>query len=243
MKRLLCCFLLLLILPAVACADVLAPDWQAAALDDLLAAQTLLANEISARRAADQPAAEKIELSGTGTDILTGVSVAAMPVRVSFVSDAEAKATLTGGRYSHTFHNYASGSLVEFLDDAADYSVLVETTGAWSLTFEPLAAGQALPFSGTGDAVSDIFDITAPMIVTFSWDLSKYDKILPTFRVELKHQNARANVWGYDPLVSELSPELVGSRDVILKPVDGCAAYCFAVEAPEGVSWSIAPKQ
>ena len=34
MKRLLCCFLsLLLILPAVACADVLAPDWQTAALD------------------------------------------------------------------------------------------------------------------------------------------------------------------------------------------------------------------
>ena len=244
MKKLLCyILLLLLILPAMACADVLAPDWQAAALDDLLAAQTLLANEISARRAADQPAAEKIELSGTGTSILSGIQVAVSPVRVIFSSDSDAKLTLSGGVYDHVFRNDSSGTTIDFLDDIAEYSAMIESSGNWSIAIEPIAPGESLPYSGQGESVSDFFDLQAPVIVVVSWDATGSQSWAESLYIRLHHQYSNISSWDRDTLVSEFPLEKTGSMEVILKPTKGRTEYCFSVETGSDVKWSIAPKQ
>lgn len=244
MKKLLSCILtLLLILPAAASADVLAPDWQTAALDDLLAAQTLLANEISARRAADQPAADKIELSGTGTSILTDIMVSSSPVRVSFSSDTEAKLTLSGGEYDHVYHNNKAGCTIQLLDDAANYSAMVEGAGGWSLVIEPIMPGGKLPYSGQGEAVSDFFDLSAPMIVVVSWDASESQSWAESLYVRLNHQYSNISSWDSDRLVGEFPIEKIGSMEVILKPTKGRSEYCISVETGADVKWSIAPKQ
>ena len=244
MKKLLCCILtLLLILPAAASADVLAADWQAAALDDLLAAQTLLANEISARRAADQPAADKIELSGTGTSILSDIQVSSSPVRVSFSSDTEAKLTLSGGVYDHVYRNDKAGCTIQLLDDVANYSAMVEGAGSWSLVIEPIMPGEKMPYSGQGEAVSDFFDVPAPMIVVVSWDATDSQSWADSLYIRLHHQYSNISSWDRDTLVSEFPLDKTGSMEVILKPTKGRTEYCFSVETGSDVKWSITPKQ
>lgn len=244
MKKLLSCILaLLLILPAAASADVLAPDWQTAALDDLLAAQTLLANEISARRAADAPLADKIELAGTGTSILSDIQVSSSPVRVIFSSDTEAKLTLSGGVYDHVYRNDKAGCTIQLLDDVATYSAMVEGAGGWSLVIEPIMPGEKLPYSGQGEAVSDFFDVSAPMIVVVSWDASESQSWAESLYVRLNHQYSNISSWDSDRLVGEFPIEKTGSMEVILKPTKGRSEYCFSVETGADVKWSIAPKQ
>ena len=56
-------------------ADVLSPDWKDASIDELLAAQIEIGNQISVLRAAEYETLDSIELSGSGTDILSNVTM------------------------------------------------------------------------------------------------------------------------------------------------------------------------
>ena len=68
MKKLLALILVLVLcLPAMALADVLADDWQDASMEELLDAQQNISNRISELRAAAAADVERVELSGTGT--------------------------------------------------------------------------------------------------------------------------------------------------------------------------------
>lgn len=243
MKKVFCILLALLMLPAAALADVLADHWQEAGTEELLAALTDLNNEISARRAAEAQTVENIELNGNGTSIITEIEVIEGPVRVTFSSDKEAKLTLSGGKYDHVYNNNTAGKTIKLLGEEATYSALVETSGAWTLLIEPIAAGQTLPFSGSGDAVSDFFELSTPMIVTVSWDASASTAWSNSLYVYLCHQYSNIPDWQSEPLASEFPIEKKGSMDVILKPTKGRTEYCLSVETSEDVQWTIAPKQ
>ena len=79
MKKLLALILVLVLcLPAMALADVLADDWQDASMEELLDAQQNISNRISELRAAAAADMERVELSGTGTAILSDNSLCAL---------------------------------------------------------------------------------------------------------------------------------------------------------------------
>ncbi len=229
----------LLVLPAAA--DVLTQDWQSASLDELLAAQSTLANEISARRAAEKPTAEAFSTTGTGTAILSGIEIPYTPARVTFSSPTKASLSLPG-KYDHTYQVYTGGSVVELLDDPGTYNAMVTATGPWSLIIEPIKSGQTLPVSGVGYGVSDFFSLPAPVIATVSWDASGVTGMFNQITVRFCHQYKNISSWQSEVMMNELNVDRTGSMDIILQPVQGREEYCLAVTAADGLQWSISYK-
>lgn len=241
MRKLLLLFLVLTLLVLPASADVLTQDWQSADLDELLAAQSAIANEISTRRAAEQPTVQAFTSSGSGTTILSNIEVPYSPARVTFTADSKASLSLPG-KYDHTYQLTSAGTVVELLDDQSTYNAMITASGAWSLTIEPIVAGQTLPFSGTGDGVSDFFQLTTPVIATISWDASGVTGWFNQMSVTMCHQYKNISAWQSDLLLNELDLDVTGSVDVILSPTQGRDEYCFAVSAADGLKWSISYK-
>lgn len=98
MKKLLALILVLVLcLPAMALADVLADGWRDASMEELLDAQQNISNRISELRAAAAADVERVELSGTGTAILSDVVIPFAPSRVKLTSEGSCTAKLTGG--------------------------------------------------------------------------------------------------------------------------------------------------
>ena len=242
MKKLLAlCLALLCLVSAAASAEVLADGWQDAGLEALQQAQQDIANRISELRAASAPAADRVELSGSGTSILTDVAIDFSPARVIIECEGETSVAFTGGDYDYTFS--ASSYEQEFFDQTGAFDLLIESTGPWAVTVEPIADGGALPMEGSGPFVSNFFELPAPMIVTVASDAGEMDALLSNLIVSLCHQYENIESWRQESLTNELlSGGDTFSADVILQPVDGRTQYCLSVECEPGVSWSITPK-
>lgn len=244
MKKLLVLTLcLLLCAPATALCDVLAHGWDAAPMEDLQEAQTALSNRISELRAAAASDVERIELSGTGTAILSDVVIPFAPSRVLIECDGSTSAKLTGGAYDYTFT--ASGYSADFFDQTGTFGLLVEADGAWSFTVEPVKYGGTLPMSGSGPFVSDFFDLPAPIIVTLEAGKGTMSAMLSNMIVNLHCQFKNMDMWQGDSLSNEMisdssEPVLL---EAILQPVEGRTQYCISVTCQPGVEWSITPKQ
>lgn len=242
MKKLLAlCLALLSLVSAAASAEVLADGWQDAGLEALQQAQQDIANRISELRAASAPAADRVELSGSGTSILTDVAIDFSPARVIIECEGETSVAFTGGDYDYTFS--ASSYEQAFFDQTGAFDLLIESTGPWAVTVEPIADGGALPMEGAGPFVSDFFELPAPMIVTISSDVEGMDALLTNLIVALCHQYENIESWQQESLTNELlSGGDTFSADVILQPVDGRTQYCLSVKCEPGVAWSITPK-
>ena len=243
MKKLITLFLaLLMLIPSAALGDVLADGWEGATLDELQDAQLQISNRISDMRAAAAADVERVELTGTGTSILSDVVIPFAPSRVILQCEGDATAKLTGGAYDYTFT--ASGYDASFFDKTGTFGLLVEGAGAWSFTVEPIMDGGTLPMSGTGPYVSDFFDLPAPMIVTIAADKGDMTAMLSNVIFQLHNQMKNMDLWGADTLSNAMisgSSEPV-SLDVILQPVEGRTQYCISVNVKPGVSWSVTPK-
>lgn len=242
MKKLLAlCLALLIFIPAAASAEVLADGWQDADLEALQQAQQDIANRISELRVVSTPTADLVELSGSGTSILTDVAINFSPARVIIECEGEISVAFTGGDYDYTFS--ASSYEQEFFDQTGTFDLLIESAGAWSVTVEPIADGGTLPMEGSGPFVSDFFELSAPMIVTISSDAGEMDAMLSNLIVTLCHQYENIESWQEESLTNELlSDGDTFSADVILQPVDGRMQYCLSVKCEPGVAWSITPK-
>lgn len=243
MKKLLALILALtLCLPASVLADVLADGWQDASMEELLDAQQNISNRISELRAVAAADADRVELSGTGTAILSNVVISFAPSRVKLTSDGDCTAKLTGGTHDYSF----SGESYEekFFDQSGTFNLLVETAGAWSFVVEPIMDGGTLPLSGSGPFVSDFVELSEPMIVTVAGDKGSMDAWLSNFIVKLHHQYKNIDAWQGDSLTNEMftSSSEPSSADVILQPVAGRTQYCFSILCEPGVEWSITPK-
>ena len=134
-------------------------------MEELLDAQQNISNRISELRAAAAADVERVELSGTGTAILSDVVIPFAPSRVKLTSEGSCTAKLTGGAYDYVFDGDSYEE--KFFDQSGTFNLLVETTGSWSFVVEPIMDGGTLPLSGTGPFVSDFVELPAPMIVTF----------------------------------------------------------------------------
>lgn len=117
-------------------------------MEELLDAQQNISNRISELRAAAAADVERVELSGTGTAILSDVVIPFAPSRVKLTSEGSCTAKLTGGAYDYVFDGDSYEE--KFFDQSGTFNLLVETTGAWSFVVEPIMDGGTLPLSGTG---------------------------------------------------------------------------------------------
>lgn len=231
----------LLCLPALT-ASALDMDLSTATLEELLQLQQDVANRISELRAAETSTAERVELSGSGTAILSDVAIPFSPSRIILEAEGDISVKLTGGSsdYSYSATDYNA----VFFDQEGTYTVLVEATGAWSFTVEPILSGGTLPMSGSGPYVSDFFELPAPMIVTIKGSKGTMTSLLSNFIVKLRCQYKNMNLWQADSLTNQLfsSSSEPFSADVILNPVTGRTQYCLSITCDPGVEWSITAK-
>lgn len=242
MKKILALLLALLLLPAAALADVLAPDWKGATLDELLAAQAAIADQISQLRAAASDAAEALTFTGEGTSILSAVNVEHIPARVTI--NGAVKVTMTGGQYDHVFNVWQDEMSCEVLTDAAEYDLLVEGTGAWTVTIEPLKDGGTLELSGAGPYVSDFFQLPSATIVVCSMDASKLDTWSASLYIKMGHQYSNISSWAEDSVAGDslFSDPLKLTEEAIVKPTKNRDQYYWIIDVPVGATWSITQK-
>lgn len=239
MYKLLSLLLALLLLPAAASADVLADGWQDATLEELLAAQAVIADQVSQLRAASSDASDALVYSGEGTSILTGVSVDQIPARLTI--DGAAKVTLTGASKSLKYNAAKAPRGCELLTDAGTYDLLVECDGAWTVTIEPLKAGGSIVLSGTGPYVSDYFELPGAAII--SYDVTQGSSGWLTAQILLGHQYVSINGWTYDTVLNrhELNPGQYAG-DAIAAPTPGRDLYYWIISVPADATWSIVLK-
>lgn len=242
MKKTLALLLMLLLLPTAVLADVLASGWEDASLDELLAAQAAIADQISQLRAAASDSAERLTYTGDGTSILSGVNISQIPARVTV--NGKVKLTMTGGKYDHTFNLWQEEMACEVLTDAATYDLLIEGSGAWSITFEPLKEGGTLELSGTGPYVSDFFQLPGATIVTCSMDASMLDLWSASLYVHMGHQYSNISSWAEDSVAGDslFSDPLQLTADAIIKPTENRDQYYWIIDVPVGATWSITQK-
>ena len=242
MKKLLAlCLALLSLVSAAASAEVLADGWQDAGLEALQQAQQDIANRISELRAASAPAADRVELSGSGTSILTDVAIDFSPARVIIECEGETSVAFTGGDYDYTFS--ASSYEQAFFDQTGAFDLLIESTGPWAVTVETDCRRRRATHGRRRPLCFRLLRASAPMIVTISSDVEGMDALLTNLIVALCHQYENIESWQQESLTNELlSGGDTFSADVILQPVDGRTQYCLSVKCEPGVAWSITPK-
>lgn len=232
---------LALLLPSAVLADVLVDGWQDATMDELQQAQQDISNRISELRAAASVDVDSVELSGSGTSILSDVVIPFSPSRVIVECEDDTSVKFTGEEYDYTFS--AKTREESFFSAVGTFDLLVESPGAWTVVVEPIMDGGMLPMNGNGPFVSDFFELPAPMIVSITADPAGMDAFLTNLIVKLHNQYENIDSWGGDSLTNELlSTDDSFAADVILEPVDGRDQYCLSVTCEPGVEWSIAPK-
>lgn len=239
MKKILALILALLCLPAAAFADVLADGWQDATLEELLAAQEAIADQVSALRAASYEQAEALTYSGTGTKIISGVDVVQIPARVTV--EGAVTMTLTGGSYDHKFNPWEREMACDVLTEAATYDMMVEGSGDWTITIEPLKAGGTMSLSGVGPYVSDFFELPGATIVNCSMDASMTDAWTASLYIYMGEQYEHFDSWRQESVIGDalFSKPLTLTGEAIIKPVKGRDLYFWIISVPVGAEWSI----
>ena len=185
--------------------------------------------------------ADPVTLSGSGTDILSGVAVPQVPARITVTGTV--KLTLSGGAYDHTYNLAADALDVGVLTEAATFDALVEGDGDWSVSIDPLKDGGTLACEGTGPYVSDFFPLDAPAILTVSFDPSGMSAMLTNAMLSCNYKSS-FGLWLSDNLTNELlSGSKKFSADVIVKPNKDGSNYYWQLTVKPGVAWSIKPKE
>ncbi len=232
-----------LCVPSIAFADVLSVDFSTASLDELLQAQQQIADRIAELQTTDSASIERLELSGTGSSILSDIVIPFSPCRIILESSTMATVTLTVDSYDFKF--IADRYDAEFYSKQGTGTLRVETDGDWTFTAEPIIEGAAFPMSGSGPYVSDFFELSAPMTVTVKGAPGAMMVYPSNLTVMLREQYESVDLWGGITLASKrLTPAGDAfSADVTLLPVTGRTQYCLAVICGPGIEWSITPKQ
>ncbi len=249
MKKLLALALsLALFLPVAALADVLADGWQDASMEELQDAQQSILNRISELRAAATPVVDAAHYEGAGTAMVSVDAFPSYPCRMVFAVDApgDAKLEITGGKQLGWKQEFtaAPGDLSRVLSyDSVNYggndlTLLVTTSSNWTLDIYPLAETGTVAFSGAGNAVSDLFTLSSPQLVTLSYDGSAESSGYLSVTVVTPSQ------YGYlrESVFSESVGGKSGTTEVFVKPKKDDQPCFYIVECKQGIMWEIAPK-
>lgn len=228
-----------------ALADVLSDGWKDATDAELEAAVAEINAEMQGRKATRTDASSGETISGHGTSI-EQITVSTAPARIILTCEdkmTSTPATITGGSRELELNPYRTGVAVGLMPETGTFTALVETSGDWSITVEPLASvGAFTAFSGACSAFTDTFTLAGPTIATLATET--VEDGLGSFIVELWYQSA----WGWDyayesTLIADFVKGEPYSYDMILKPVDGATAYAIRVYSNyDGLNWTITAK-
>lgn len=212
-------------------------------LDELKNAKEIIENRISELQSSEPiSSSEIIEISGSGTSIISDITIPFSPSRIIVNCDGKLDGELIGDT---NFSFSANTQTAKFFDGSGSFDFLVEASGDWSISIEPIVYSQTFPISGTGEYVSDFFDLDSPMIVTVKGDPSTSSSQFTNLIFKLHHQYEYLTSWGYDALTNEFMSQKDDQfvKDVILKPVNGRDQYCISITCDPGVQWSIETKK
>lgn len=235
---------LALLLPTFgAVADVLNDGWKEAPDSDLQAAVAAINAELAARQSAKSP--EEVQtITGHGTAI-EQITVSTVPARVTLTCEdkrIDNPATLTGASTEIELNPWHSGIAENLISEAGTYTFMIETSDEWTLNIVPLVNVGTFPgFSGNSSAFTDMFSLSAPVIVALNVEPAND---IGSFIVEEWY----CTEWGWDysydaSLIADLTEGEAYSYDMILKPVDGATAYAIKVFSNyDGLSWTIKAK-
>lgn len=241
------CFLL----PGAAMAEgVLADGWQEASLDALLDAKATMNQQITKLITRQEVPSEGVTLSGEGLSVTDGYTLPAglwrRIIKIPNMKSYEDQVTFTKGGSNDTITISDATTATPLQSSSAtevDYAV-VETGGAWSITYEPIGTDGTISVSGNGGMVSDSFTCTKPTVVL----------------IEAKSRHPSSSYFGVrlytisksGTLCSKYGSELMASEGLesgdsisvkaIIKPDDSYIAYLWVVETDDGVEWSITAK-
>lgn len=211
-------------------------------LEELISLQNRINNRISQLRKIELTDTNKIEVSGNGTTVKSGIDVAFSPARIILEADASTSVVLSGGKWDYS----TNGKYRQrFIDDTASYDALVESKGNWALTIEPIEYGGSMTISGVGPYVGDFFTFSTPTIVSIEADCSglSEDVWWSNFIVSLCHQYSNLSSWQSESLTNELlSPGDTFSTEAAVKPTKGRTDYFWQIECEPGVEWKITVK-
>jgi len=208
----------------------------------LLLCLSLLALAPVALASAPTPDASGVlTFSGSGTSIVDGLAITQVPARVTVTGTV--KLTLSG-KYDYDFNADAAAESCGALTAADTYQALVEGTGDWSVTIEPLKDGGSITCDGVGAFVSDFFPLEKATIVTITFDPSSLPELaMANGMIDLAYTGSYNN-----PLSDNLTNELFTAStefaptDLFVKPEDGATGFYWVVNTAPGVKWSITAK-
>lgn len=208
----------------------------------LLLCLSLLALAPVALATAPTPDASGVlTFSGSGTSIVDGVVITQVPARVTVTGAV--KLTLSG-EYDFAYNTTPDTSDCGTLTNADTYEALVEGTGDWSVTVEPLKDDGALTCEGEGPYVSDFFPLEKSTIVTVTFDPSALSDLAMANGIINLNSTGKYGLPDADSLTNELftSSTVFAPKDCIIKPQDGATGFYWSVKTAPGVKWSITAK-
>ncbi len=250
MKKTLALALALLLIPLSALAATLSIDLTTASLEELQAAQAAITARIAEIQAYATTAPESdsaladgiIEFSGEGVSMLDGFSIGEGLFRLVMNCEDKAKVStyvgdaLNTAEYLHSDVDFGKGPI------SVD-SLMVETSGKWSLNISPIVTGGQSIMSGEGPQVGDLFTLDKPQIVTIT--------ATGTPRIQSYFNSAyiylcKVGSNGYIDRESMLSDSVDDGKsisvDAILKPDSENTGYFWLIKCSPGISWNIAIK-
>ena len=207
----------------------------------LLCCAVLLAASSAFATAPTPDASGVLTFSGSGTSIVEGVAVTQVPARVTVTGTVQL--TLSG-KYDFTYNTTPDASDCGTLTNADTYEALVEGTGDWSVTIEPLKDGGAITCEGEGSYVSDFFPLDKSTIVTITFDTSTLADLVMANGIINLNSTGKYGLPDADNLTNELftASTAFTPKDCIIKPQDGATGFYWSVKTSPGVKWSITAK-
>lgn len=177
----------------------------------------------------------KLEFSGNGTDIITGVTLPKEYLRAIFTQEekGEFEVTLMTNKENQRILEGYGLAAADAIRIEGKFDLAVEANSPWTLIIEELDLEIFFEdLSGKGDFVSDRFIATKPMIVEITGTTDDFDH----FSVKFHYiENLR---WTFDLLVNDL---LSDGKSItvkkILKAPTGAIGF-FVVNFDDG-EWSI----
>lgn len=220
------------------CAEVIQIDTETATLEELKSARSIIDKRIQTVQFSNVPISdESLIISGSGTQILDGISIKSPISRFVSTSSNDMKLTYYTPQSSKSYSNGRStakviGSPIELT------CIMIETEGEWKIDFTPLTTMESPYTSGIGSYVTDIFEVEPPTIVNITLTSGYYGGYSSVILYKI---DSEGNYTGENFIDREIVID-TESFDRIIKPEAGIVSYFWRIECPVDTVWSITEK-
>lgn len=240
LKRIFLFLLSLMLFVPCAFADTVTVDLDTATVDELKAARDTIDVRLAEIRIANAPDVDNsFIVSGNGTQILDGFDIVADFSRFSATCDDDIKVTYYYNNTSRSFDHASRMCFAWCIDEPISItSVMVESTGNWSVDFSPISTMDSPYTTGVGSYVTDRFSVTPPCIVRITLEAGDYYDYtnVTLWKIHSDGRTSTENMVYNEIIIDE------ESFDVIIKPEKDIVSYFWMINCPVDTNWSITAK-